>query len=227
VRANRVLSPSRCEALHLSTVTGAPARDRMYCDIWRGPNDAGTCVDREIHAGVQQRGGDDGHDGDERFERHAAVAHEANVALVGKDFRCSAAGNQRVKARNRAARMVMNTKGNTLPPKSGPVPSTNGVSAGILICGCINTIAMASAATVPSLRTSKGSHAVPTATTREGSPRASHTRSRSQQVAGPGNRIPRQRRIAVDPSTADDREQHQRNSQEEASSTRPGRQRSK
>ena len=48
--------------------------------------------------------------------------------------------------------MVMNTKGNTLPPKSGPVPSTKGVMAGILICGCVMTIAIASRITVPSLR---------------------------------------------------------------------------
>ena len=46
----------------------------------------------------------------------------------------------------------MKTNGNTLPPKIGPLPSTKGVSAGILICGCISTIAMASSATVPSLR---------------------------------------------------------------------------
>ena len=48
--------------------------------------------------------------------------------------------------------IVMKTNGNTLPPKSGPLPSTNGVSAGILICGCVSTIAIASRMTVPSLR---------------------------------------------------------------------------
>ena len=31
--------------------------------------------------------------------------------------------------------MVMNTNGNTLPAKTGPVPSMNRVSAGISICG--------------------------------------------------------------------------------------------
>ena len=46
--------------------------------------------------------------------------------------------------------MVMNTKGNTLPPKIGPLPSMNWVSAGILISGCITTMAMASSRMVPS-----------------------------------------------------------------------------
>ena len=48
--------------------------------------------------------------------------------------------------------MVMKTKGNTLPPKSGPLPSMNWVRAGICSCGCISTIAIASRITVPSLR---------------------------------------------------------------------------
>ena len=48
--------------------------------------------------------------------------------------------------------MVMKTNGNILPPNSGPWPSTNDVSAGILICGCNSRIAIASSATVPSLR---------------------------------------------------------------------------
>ncbi len=48
--------------------------------------------------------------------------------------------------------IVMNTNGNTLPVNSGPVPSTNCVMAGILICGCMSRIAMASRNTVPSFR---------------------------------------------------------------------------
>ena len=46
----------------------------------------------------------------------------------------------------------MNTNGNTLPPNRGPVPSVNAVTAGILICGCVSTMATASSATVPSFR---------------------------------------------------------------------------
>ena len=48
--------------------------------------------------------------------------------------------------------MVMKTNGNTLPPNSGPLPSMNGVIAGILICGWVITMATASSTTVPSLR---------------------------------------------------------------------------
>ena len=46
----------------------------------------------------------------------------------------------------------MNTNGKSFPPKSGPLPSMNCVIAGILICGCVSTMATASNITVPSLR---------------------------------------------------------------------------
>jgi hypothetical protein len=45
--------------------------------------------------------------------------------------------------------IVMNTNGNTLPPKIGPVPSMNCVSAGICTCGFRITMAIASATIVP------------------------------------------------------------------------------
>ncbi len=48
--------------------------------------------------------------------------------------------------------MVMNTNGNTLPLKSGPVPSTNFVIAGIFRSGCMIRMATASKATTPSFR---------------------------------------------------------------------------
>jgi len=48
--------------------------------------------------------------------------------------------------------MVMKTNGNSAPPNSGPLPSMNCVRAGIFSCGCVNTMATASNATVPSLR---------------------------------------------------------------------------
>ena len=47
--------------------------------------------------------------------------------------------------------MVINTNGNNLPPKIGPVPSVNWVRAGMWICGCKITMAMASKTTVPNL----------------------------------------------------------------------------
>ncbi len=45
--------------------------------------------------------------------------------------------------------MVMNTNGNSAPPKIGPVPSMNWVSAGICTSGRRITMATASAITVP------------------------------------------------------------------------------
>ena len=46
--------------------------------------------------------------------------------------------------------MVMNTNGKSVPPKMGPVPSMNWVSAGIFTSGRRITIAIASRNTVPS-----------------------------------------------------------------------------
>ena len=48
--------------------------------------------------------------------------------------------------------MVMKTNGNTLPPNKGPVPSMNGVSAGILSIGWVMTMASPSSSTVPIFR---------------------------------------------------------------------------
>ena len=46
---------------------------------------------------------------------------------------------------------VMKANGKTLPPNSGPVPSTNWVSGGIRVGGCSAMIPTASSAMVPSL----------------------------------------------------------------------------
>ena len=48
--------------------------------------------------------------------------------------------------------MVMNTNGNSLPAKIGPVPSTNCVSAGMCSTGFSQMMATASSTTVPSFR---------------------------------------------------------------------------
>ncbi len=86
VRANSVVSPmSWASVCHL--VRGdreAPARDGVHGCVRRGADDAGADVDREIHAGIEQRGRDDRHDGDEGFQRHAAVADQAHIALVAR-----------------------------------------------------------------------------------------------------------------------------------------------
>ena len=48
--------------------------------------------------------------------------------------------------------IVMNANGKTLPAKTGPVPSTNCVSAGSLTGGIRTMIAIASTAIVPTFR---------------------------------------------------------------------------
>ena len=48
--------------------------------------------------------------------------------------------------------MVMNKNGNSVPSNTGPVPSMNLVTAGILSSGIANRIAMASSSTVPIFR---------------------------------------------------------------------------
>jgi hypothetical protein len=45
--------------------------------------------------------------------------------------------------------MVMNTNGNTLPANTGPVPSMNGVTAGIWMGGSTMMMPAASATTTP------------------------------------------------------------------------------
>jgi hypothetical protein len=48
--------------------------------------------------------------------------------------------------------MVMNRNGKSEPDQTGPVPSTNLVTAGILSCGATTTIPIASPTMVPILR---------------------------------------------------------------------------
>ncbi len=61
-------------------------------------------VHAQIDARVQRARGDDGHDGHERFEAHRAVADGPRIALARDELGRCAAGDERVKARNRAAR---------------------------------------------------------------------------------------------------------------------------
>src|SRR6516164_4802497 len=70
VRANSVCSPmawaSACICCAVNGNLGCAA------------DDAGAGVDGEIDARIEERRGDHGHDGDERLERHAAVADQAH-----------------------------------------------------------------------------------------------------------------------------------------------------
>ena len=105
VRANSVLSPiSLRQRLHLlDGDREAPAGNGRDRGFGRGAHDAGAGVDGEVHARIQQRRGDHRHDADEGFERHAAVADQADVAFVGDQLRRGAARDQRMEAGDRAA----------------------------------------------------------------------------------------------------------------------------
>jgi hypothetical protein len=61
-------------------------------------------VHAEIDARLQRAGGDDGHDGDEGFEQHAAVADGAGVTFARDDLGRGAAGDKRVETGDRPAR---------------------------------------------------------------------------------------------------------------------------
>ena len=83
----------------VSTVTGKP-QAVMVGDGGGGcgAHDAGRRVDREIDAGLHGRGGDHGHDGDEAFEQHGAIADGPGVPFFGDHFGRGAGGDEGVEA---------------------------------------------------------------------------------------------------------------------------------
>ena len=100
------------------------------------PDDPGRAVDREVDAGLERAGRDHRHHADERLHQHRAVADEPRVALAHQQLRRRAGGDQRVEAARSAPQaIVMKQNGKTLPAKTGPVPSTKRVSAGIWMVG--------------------------------------------------------------------------------------------
>ena len=60
-------------------------------------------VHAQVNTGVERAGGDQGHDGHQRFEAHRAVANRAGVTFARDELGCRAAGDQGVKAGDGAA----------------------------------------------------------------------------------------------------------------------------
>ena len=76
---------------------GGGGRDRVIAD------DGDRAVHGEIDGRVQDCGGDQGHDGDETFAQHGAIADQRNLALVLQQLGRGARGDQGVEARHGAA----------------------------------------------------------------------------------------------------------------------------
>ena len=129
------------------TVTGKSQRRHFRRRLRRG---VAFHVHAEINARIERAGGDQRHDGHQRFQAHRAVANRPRVAFARDDLRRRAAGDQRVKAGNRPARNGDEAERKNFPGTTGPEPSTNGVSAGICRCGSTRKIPSASAKIVPS-----------------------------------------------------------------------------
>ena len=92
------------ERLHLRRIDGkSPGRDRGRRRRRVRAHDAGRGVDREVDAGIQHAGGDQRHDRDEGLERHRSIADHAHIGLARDQLGRRAGGNERVKARDRAA----------------------------------------------------------------------------------------------------------------------------
>ncbi|KAF5304610.1 hypothetical protein FQA39_LY18998 [Lamprigera yunnana] len=81
----------------------APAADGGGHALHVAAYQGGRAVHGEVDAGLDHAGGDHGHDGDEGFHQHAAVADVAGVDLVVQQLGRGARRDQRVKARHRAA----------------------------------------------------------------------------------------------------------------------------
>ena len=105
VRLKSVCSPTACASACMSAaVTGNPQLV-MVAVAAAGSlaHNPGRTVDGEIHSRLQHAGGDHGHDRDHRFRHHGAIADHARLGLAGNQLRRGAAGNQRMKAADRAA----------------------------------------------------------------------------------------------------------------------------
>ena len=153
VRLKSVCSPTACARAAMSAaVTGNP-QAVMVADggFGRWPDDPGRAIDREVDAGLQHAGRNHGHDRDQRFEQHAAVADQARLGLAADQFRSGAAGDQGVKSADGAAGDGDKSERKDLPAKTGPVPSMNRVSAGMCSDGRNTTIPIASSDDRPQL----------------------------------------------------------------------------
>ncbi|MCG3778154.1 MAG: hypothetical protein JW388_0862 [Nitrospira sp.] len=95
----RVLADLFCQIIHLHhgefEANGLNLRhrgSRITCD-----------VHPQIHSRLESARGDDRHDRHQRFEQHRSITNRPRITLARDDLRRDAAGDERVKTRDRAA----------------------------------------------------------------------------------------------------------------------------
>ena len=105
VRDRSDFSPTCLASCVISAGSSVKPQWRTGCGrARRGRADrAGGRVDREVDARGQRAGGDQRHDGDERFHEHCAVADHARVGLTLEQLRRRARRDQGVESGDRAA----------------------------------------------------------------------------------------------------------------------------
>ena len=100
----RPLAHAVRELLHLvDRHREAPAGNGRHGGVRIRTDYTGAGIDRKVHARIEQRRRDHRHDRDEGLQCHAAVADQAHVRLAADELGGRAAGDQRMKARHRAA----------------------------------------------------------------------------------------------------------------------------
>ncbi|MNQ82962.1 hypothetical protein D3C85_980310 [compost metagenome] len=88
---------------HLGSDGEAPAADSRSHAGDVGADHRRRAVHGEVHARLDHRGGDHGHDGDEGLHQHAAVTDVAGVGFIGQQLGRGARADQRVEAGDGAA----------------------------------------------------------------------------------------------------------------------------
>ncbi len=97
----------------------APPRNGGGGLLRQSADDAGGAIHRKVDAGLENARGDHSHHGNEAFHQHAAVAHQACLAFLTEHFGRGSRGDERMKARKRAAGNGDETEGEDLAGKNG------------------------------------------------------------------------------------------------------------
>ena len=97
----------------------SPVTDDRSRSLRRLANNAGRAVDGEIDPRLKNAGSDHRHDGDHGFCHHSSVSNHAGFGLAADQFWGGAAGNQRVKAADRATSDGNECERKNVPGKHG------------------------------------------------------------------------------------------------------------
>ena len=127
----RFLTDGSGEPIHLLDGDGKAQRRHLGGRLFRRPFD----VHAQINARIERAGGDQGHDGDQRFQAHRAVADGPRIGLAGDEFGGRAARDERVKSGDRAAGNRDETEGKHRAGKYGPRAVDEAADRGKFQCG--------------------------------------------------------------------------------------------